>query len=171
MKIIHNNIWFSLFATQSYREFSELISKQQHAMVLELGKVASGLYYYCLMGKDSLTQYDIFSIRFSSDDEPKNIYFLICDNSFILSTGSILYFVSQNIKIERSLILSAPLIGLHVIEKERILILDELSCRITSLDGEIIAEHHFDDTIEDFKLAKESLLVKIHDRWITLKLL
>lgn len=171
MKVIYNNTLISLLVTKSYREFVEQITKQETNKIVALNENNNGIYYYCILGKDSLTQQNMFSMTFSSDCEESNICFLIWDKLFIVSTGSAIYFVhSERIEIETSFNFFAPLVGLHLTKGNNLLILEELSYKVVSCKGEIVMESQFDDIIEDFNLKDEILSLKINSECVTVTL-
>jgi hypothetical protein len=172
MKIICNNIWTTCFATKSYRELSEQIIKHENNKIIVLNEDKKGIYYYCICGNDSLTQKNIFSLVFASDYEENNIFFLTWDKLFIISTGTELYFIStEHIKVNTSLSLFSPLIGLYITQENNLLVLEELSCKILSRTGKVVSEDYFNDVIEDFKLQDNMLFIKIDNELHTIKLI
>ncbi len=172
MKTICNNKWTSLFVTQSYREFEERMAKQKNDKIMTLNQDKSGIYYYCIDVKNSLTQENIFAITFSTDHEENSINFLIWDQLFILSTGTALYFVNSiDIKMEASFELFSPLMGLYITKGNRLLVLEELSCRILSSRGEVINSYEFYDIVESFILKEDALSINVNNEQININLI
>ncbi len=172
MKIICHNLWISFFVTKSYREFTDQVIAKKVDKNIDLDKDKNGIYYYCIWGKDSLTQENKFSVTFSSDYDENSISFLVWDKLFILSTGAELFFIDSNsMEIKCLFAFFTPLIGLHITKDNNLVVLEELSCKILSCEGKIIKEYQFKDTIEDFYLKEDCLNITIADEEVAIKII
>ena len=71
-------------------------------------------------------------------------------------TGKNIYLIDETLNIKSSLEVSTPLIGLCLINKGKLLLLEEAYLRIVDCKGQIIKSELF-DLIEDFSI-KDNLL-------------
>lgn len=77
----------------------------------------------------------------------------------VLDTGANIYLIDEELNVVTSIEVTSPLIGLYVIDNEKILILEEIFIRIVDCKGQIIKSHS-SDLIEGFSIQENSLYIQ-----------
>jgi hypothetical protein len=116
--------------------------------------------YYCYLLLDSLTSAKEFCITFSTDEKEEDLNFLFWEvaNLFVLHNGPKIYFIAHDLTIISAFDVTSPLIGLHVFDDNKILILEETTFRLINSSGRVLQEELF-DLVLDFKLENNKLRV------------
>jgi len=155
MKQIIYNRYLKWFKFSSSKEASFFLKNQKAQRTLSI-EDTFGDNYYCYVCYHSLTREKQFVLAFSSDESEDNLNFLYWNNLFVLDTGKNIFLIDETLNITASLEITTPLIGLHVISNEKLLILEEAFMRVINYKGEIIKSELF-DLIENFNI-KDNLL-------------
>lgn len=155
MKQVFNNSYIKVFKFTSSEEASNFANNQGANKVLSIDDTFGGIHY-CYVAYHSLTKEKLFVLSFSSDENEYNLNFLYWDNSFVLETGKNIHLIDETINIKASLEVTTPLIGLYLVKKERLLVLEEAYMRMIDRNGDIVKAELF-DLIEDFSI-KDNLL-------------
>ncbi|WP_343786048.1 hypothetical protein [Wandonia haliotis] len=158
MRQINNNKYLREFVFSSAEEASTFFNNQTTEKKLSL-EDTFGDNYYCYVCYDSLTKEVEFILSFSSDTSEDNLFFLFWENRLILDTGTTIYLIDKNLNIKSSLEITTPLVGLHSINKDRLLILEEAYLRIIDSNGNIIKAELF-DLLEDFSIKNNVLSIQ-----------
>lgn len=158
MKQIIRNSYVKTFKFTSLQEMSAFVSNQGVKNHLSIDDIL-GNNYYCYVGYHSLTKEKQFILSFSSDESDDNLNFLFCDNLFVLDTGTNIYLIDESLSIKVSLEITTPLIGLYLINNEKLLILEEAYMRVMDYKGEIVKSELF-DLIEDFSVKDNLLFIR-----------
>jgi hypothetical protein len=155
MKQIVKNSYIKAFKFTSSKEASSFVSNQGAKKHLSVDDTF-GDNYYCYIGYHSLTKDKQFILSFSSDENEDSLNFLFWDSLFVLDTGKSIYLIDESLNIKASLEIATPLIGFYLINKERLLVLEEAYMRVVNYNGDIVMAELF-DLIEDFSI-KDNLL-------------
>lgn len=155
MKQIIKNSYIKAFKFTSSQEASTFVSNQGAKKRLSLDETF-GDNYYCYVGYHSLTKEKQFVLSFSSDENEDSLNFLFWDSLFVLDTGKNIYLIDESLNIKTSLEITTPLMGLYLISKEKLLLLEEAYMRVINYNGDIVKAELF-DLIEDFSI-KDNLL-------------
>lgn len=155
MKQVFNNSYIKAFKFTSSQEASTFASNQGAKKVLSIDDTF-GDNHYCYVTYHSLTKQKQFVLSFSSDENEDNLIFLYWDSLLVLDTGKNIYLIDESINIKASLEITTPLIGLYLVKKERLLVLEEAYMRMIDRNGDIVKAELF-DLIEDFSI-KDNLL-------------
>ncbi|MCP3660259.1 MAG: hypothetical protein GY830_08120 [Bacteroidetes bacterium] len=155
MKQIINNNYLKSFKFLSWNEASTFLKNQKTLKSLSI-EDTFGDNYYCYVCYHSLTGEKEFVLSFSSDESEDNLIFLYWNNLLVLHTGKNIFLIDEFLHIIVSLEITTPLIGLYLINKENLLILEETFMRVINYKGEIIKSELF-DLIENFSI-KDNLL-------------
>lgn len=73
-----------------------------------------------------------------------------------MHTGEYIYFINNDLKINRFHKVFDPLVGLYITSENNLLILNEISLNIINSNGEILISENF-DLIEDYEISGEVL--------------
>jgi hypothetical protein len=155
MKQIIKNSYIKAFKFTSSHEASTFVSNQGAKKRLSIDETF-GDNYYCYVGYHSLTKEKQFVLSFSSDEDEDCLNFLFWDSLFVLDTGKNIYLIDESLNIKTSLEITTPLMGLYLISKEKLLVLEEAYMRVMNYNGDIVKAELF-DLIEDFNI-KDNLL-------------
>jgi hypothetical protein len=79
------------------------------------------------------------------------LIFLFWNNTLVLGTGKNIYLIDENLNVKTSLDVTTPLIGLYLVNNEKLLLLEESYVRVVNYNGEIIKSELF-DLIENFNI-------------------
>lgn len=160
MKQIFENQYIKSFRFTSQRELSFFISNQNAVRVLSLDEYF-GDYYYCYLGYHSLTGDKIFAITFSSDEVEDNLNLLFWTQSdlLVVDTGKNLYLINSDMSLRAVFEIITPLIGLYLTSKRELLILEEATLKLISIEGEVLKNELF-DLIEDFSIENDNLSIQ-----------
>ena len=118
-----------------------------------------GENYYCYVSYHSLTKEKQFILLFCSDESEENLNFIFWDNLLVLDTGKSIFLIDEYLNIKSSLLITTPLVGLYLINKEKLLILEEAFMRVVDCQGQIVKSELF-DLIEDFNISDNSLSIQ-----------
>ncbi len=159
MKQIIKNRYLKSVSFNSYNELNEYVKSLKVKNELAL-KDSFGDYYYCYSFIDSLTSENEFCITFSTDEREENLSILLWDamDLFILNSGVKIYFITHDLTIINSFDITSPLVGLQVLNGDKILILEEATLRVISSNGKIEQEELF-DLMLDFHLEGSKLSI------------
>lgn len=155
MKQIVRNTYVKVFKFTSLQEVSDFVSNQEFKKSISIDD-SYGDNYYCYVGYHSLTKDKQFIFSFSSYESDDNLNFLFWDKLFVLDTGKTIYLIDESLNIKKSLEITTPLVGLYLINKEKLLVLEECYLRVINYSGDIVKAELF-DLIEDFSI-KDNLL-------------
>jgi hypothetical protein len=170
MNIIIDNSFFKEYVFESYRELSTFLNNQQVEKRLSVNDY-SGDYYYCYISVDALTKEKRFLISFSSDFPEDKINFVLWNEKgkMLIDTGKMLYLVDGNLTLNKSFETATPLIGLHFISEDKILLLEEIVLRIIDFNGNIVKEEQF-DIIRDFSIKDNMVFINNDDGQLVFEL-
>ena len=159
MKQIIKNRYLKLVSFNSYNELNEYVMSLKVKNELEL-KDSFGDYYYCYSFIDSLTSEHELYITFSTDEKEENLSILFWDamELFILNSGMKIYFITHDLTILSSFDITSPLVGLMVLNSNKILILEEATLKVISSNGKIEQEELF-DLMLNFQLEGSKLSI------------
>jgi hypothetical protein len=155
MKQIIENRYLKEFKFSSSEETTTFFNNQKAKRNLSI-EDTFGENYYCYVCYHSLTKEKQFVLSFSSDENEDNLNFLFWGSLFVLDTGKNIYLIDESLNIKTSLEITTPLIGLYLINKEKLLVLEEAYMRVINYNGDIVKAELF-DLIEDFSI-KDNLL-------------
>jgi len=160
MKQIIGNRYLKGFKFSSLQELSAFLGNIETKNCLSI-EDASGDNYYCYVCYNSLTKEKQFVLSFSSDEGEDNLNFLFWEEQrmFILDTGKSIYLIDNNVSIKTSLEITTPLIGLYLINKDTLLLLEEAFMRVIDYNGKILKSELF-DLIEDFNIQDNILSIQ-----------
>ena len=159
MKQIFKNRYLKVTSFNSHNELNEFVNNLKVKSNLDL-KDSFGDYYYCYSFINSLTSEKEFCITFSTDEKVENLSILVWDamGLFILYSGVKIYFIAQDLTIVNSFDITSPLVGLQVLNNDKILILEEVTMKVIGANGKIQQEDHF-DLILNFHLEGNKLSI------------
>jgi hypothetical protein len=159
MQQIIKNRYLKATSFNSHNELNEYVKNLKVKNGLDL-KDSFGDYYYCYSFINSLTSENEFWITFSTDEKEENLSILLWDamDLFILNSGVKIYFIAQDLTIINSFDITSPLVGLQVLNNDKILILEEATLRVISSNGKIEQEELF-DLILNFHLEGNKLSI------------
>lgn len=158
MKQIIDNRYIKVFKFASSQEASTFAVNQETKNCLSIDD-EFGDSYYCYVGYHSLTREKQFVLSFSSDENEDKLNFLYWDDLLVLDTAKNIYLIDKNLNIKASLEITTPLVGLYLINSEKLLLLEEAYLRVINYKGEIIKAELF-DLIEDFSIKDNLLLIQ-----------
>lgn len=158
MKQIVKNTYIKTFKFTSLQEISIFINNQEIKKYLFIDDTC-GNNYYSYVGYHSLTKEKQFILSFSSDDSDDNLNFLFWNGLFVLDTGKNIYLIDESLNIKTSLEITTPLIGLYLINNEKLLILEEAYLRVVNYNGDVVKAELF-DFIEDFSIKNNLLSIQ-----------
>lgn len=158
MKQIIKNSYLKGFKFSSPEEASTFHNNQKAKKSLSIVD-AFGDNYYCYVCFHSLTREKQFALSFNSNESEDNLNFLFWESSLVMDTGKSIYLIDENLNIKASHEITTPLIGLYLINNEKLLLLEESYMRIVDYKGQIIQSELF-DLIEDFGIKDNLLSIK-----------
>lgn len=155
MKQVIKNRYLKVFGFSSSEEALTFLNNQKAHKILSLDETF-GDNYYCYVCYHSLTKEKVFALSFSSDEREDNLNLLYWNNLLVLDTGKNIYLIDETLSIKALLEITTPLVGLYVINDEKLLVLEETFIRVINYKGEVV-KSELTDLIEDFSI-KENLL-------------
>jgi hypothetical protein len=155
MKQIIDNAYIKVFKLASSKEAATFALKQETKNILSIDDIC-GDSYYCYVGYHSLTREKQFVLSFSSDENEDKLNILYWDDLLVFDTAKNIYLIEKSLNIKASLEITTPLVGLYLVNRERLLILEEAYMRVINCEGEIVKSELF-DLLEDFSI-KDNLL-------------
>lgn len=170
MKQIIENRYLNGFKFSSSEEASTFFNNQNAKRSLSI-EDTFGENYYCYISYHSLTKEKQFILCFSSDDSEGNLNFLFWDDQkmLVLDTGKNIYLIDDNFNIKASFEITTPLIGLYLINKDKLLLLEEAYLRVIDCEGKISKSELF-DLIEDFNIKGNVLSIQTSQENLIFKL-
>jgi hypothetical protein len=101
-----------------------------------------------------------FYVTFGADEKQEDFGILFWESTdfFILFTNEKVYFISYEPAIKYSFEVTTPLIGLHIIDDDKILILEETAFKLINSDGQVLKDEFF-DLVLNFKLENDTLFI------------
>ena len=168
MKQIIENKYLKVFRFSSSKEALTFLGNQKikNNMLIE---DSFGENYYCYICYHSLTQEQLFSLSFYSDEKEDDLNFLFWDDILVLDTGRNIYLIDEYLRIKILFEITTPLIGLYLVNKERLLLLEESYLRVINNKGKIVKDKMF-DLIENFSIENGSLSIQTSERSEIIKL-
>src|SRR6218665_1059217 len=136
MKQIIENRYLKGFKFSSSEEASTFCNNQKAKRSISI-EDTFGENYYCYVCYHSLTKEKQFVLSFRSDESEDNLNFLFWDNLFVMDTGK----------------------NVYLINKEKLLLLEEVYMRVVDYKGQIVKSELF-DLIEDFSIKGNLLSVQ-----------
>jgi hypothetical protein len=169
MKLIVKNIYIQTFKFTSSREASTFMSSQASGKNLSIDDTF-GDNYYCYVGYHSLTKVKQFILSFGSEENEDSLCFLIWDDLFVLNTGKNIYLIDESLSVKTSLEITTPLVGLFLVSKDKLLVLEEAYMRIVNNNGDIVNSELF-DVIQDFSIKDNLLSIQTSEENRVIKLI
>lgn len=157
MKHIIQNRYFKGTSFLSSEEALIFLNSQETNRKISLDETF-GDNYYCYVCCHALTQEKLFALSFSSDEREDNLIFLYWNNLIVLYTGKNIYLIDEVVNIKVSLEITTSLVGLYVINDERLLVLEEASIRIINSKGEVV-KNKLTAFIENFTIKDNVLRI------------
>jgi hypothetical protein len=158
MKQVIGNRYLKVFSFCSSDESSIFFHNQKVVCSLSLDSTF-GENHYCYVCYHSLTKEKLFVLSFSSDKREDDLNFFFWDNLLVLDVGTSIYLLDKNLSIIASYETSICLIGLYLINNDRLLILEEASFKVINQIGQIIMNVSL-DLIEDFSINGSLLTIQ-----------
>lgn len=159
MKQVINNIYLKCVKFNLLEELSCFVREQKVENTLFLDD-KNGNDYYCYIAYHSLTSEKLFLISFCSDEEEDNLNLLFWNEYkiIVLYTGNDTYLIDDKLNVVSMFRNITPLVGLYLLNTNRLLILEEISLKIINARGEILKSEDF-DFIEDFVIKDYQLTI------------
>lgn len=166
MKQIIKNQYLKEFRFTSSEEAKIFYNRQksQKKVIIEN---TFGENYYCYVCYHSLTREELFVILFSSDEQDLSLLFW--GSLIVLETSTNIYLIDENLSVKLSFDITTPLIGLYLINRDRLLILEEAYMRIVDAQGNILKSELF-DLIKDFSIKDNLLIIQTQEQSMVLEL-
>jgi hypothetical protein len=161
MKQIIENRYIKTFKFTSSKEASTFVRNQGVEKYLSIDDTFED-NYYCYVCYHSLTKEKQFVLSFTSNESDDNLNFLFWNTLLVLDTGKNIYLIDESLKIKTSLEITTPLIGIYLISKERLLVLEEAYIRIVNYNGDIVKAELF-DLIENFSIKDNLLSIQTNE--------
>ncbi|WPQ66290.1 hypothetical protein SIO70_15625 [Chitinophaga sancti] len=161
MKQIIENRYLKAFGFSSVEEATTFYNNQKVERSLSI-EDGSGDNYYCYVCCHSLTREKQFVLSFSSDKSEDNLNFLFWNSMIVLDTGRNIYLIDENLSIKTSFEITTSLVGLYLINDERLLLLEEAYMRVIDYRGQILKSELF-DLIDDFSIKGNVLSLQTND--------
>jgi hypothetical protein len=160
MKQIVGNRYIKVFKFTSSQEVLIFLSNQETKNFLSI-EDTFGNNYYCFVFYHSLTKEKQFVLSFSSDESEDNLNFLFWyeQKIFVFDTGKSIYLIDEKLSIKASFEITSPLIGLYLINKDNLLLLEEAFMRVIDYNGKILRSELF-DLIDDFSIKDNVLSIQ-----------
>ena len=109
-----------------------------------------------------MTQEKLFSLSFSSDESEDNLNIMYWNDLIVLDIGKIIYLIDDFLEIRSSIEITTPLVGLYVINDERLLVLKEAFVKVINNKGEVVRAE-LTDLIEDFSVKDNLLFIQTNE--------
>jgi len=161
MKQVIENRYIKAFKFASSKEASTFVDNQDTKKNLFI-EGTFGDYYYCYVCYHSLTREKQFVLSFSSDESADILNLLYWNGLIVLDTGRNIFLIDEILNIKASIEITTPLVGLYLINQERLLVLEEAYMRVINYNGEIVKSELF-DVMEDFSIKGNFLSIKTED--------
>jgi len=160
MKQIIGNKYLKVFKFLSSQEASEFLNNQKAKNILSFDETFGDIYF-CYVCYDSLTSEKQFVLSFSSNENDDNLNFLFWEEHkmFVLDTGKNVYLINDELNIIASFEITTSLIGLCLVNKDNLLLLEEAFLRLIDFEGKTIKSELF-DLIEDFSIENGKLFLQ-----------
>lgn len=168
MKQIIGNTYIKAFKFAASDEASTFADNQKAKNYLSVDDVL-GESYYCYVGYHSLTREKQFVFSFSSDENEDNLNFLFWNDLFILDTAKNIYLIDESLRIKAALEITTPLVGLYLVNRDKLLVLEEAYMRVINYEGEIVKAELF-DLMEDFSIQDNLLSIQTGEKNIVIEL-
>lgn len=170
MKQIIGNRYLKSYKFSSLKETSVFIKNQKTSNILSIDDTF-GDNYLCYVCYHSLTSEKEFVLSFCSDEKEENLIFLFWDEYklFVLDTGKNIYLINDTLNIVASFDISICLIGLYLINKNNLLILEEASFKLINPKGQILMNESL-DLIENFSIENGKLSIQTSEENKTFEL-
>ncbi len=149
-----------VFTFSSFQERKVFLSNQETKNVLSIDETF-GDNYLCCICYHSLTNEKQFVLSFNSDEDEENLNFLFWDKhkTCILDTGRCIYFIDDLLNPVASFELTTPLVGLYLVEEDKLLLLEEAFFRVVNFRGTLLKSASF-DLIVDFSIDNNKLTIQ-----------
>ena len=161
MRQVIRNKYLKGFSFLSLREALTFLDNQGVNKSLSLEETF-GENYYCYICYHSLTQEILFSLSYSSDESEDNLNIMYWNDLIVLDIGKIIYLIDDFLEIRSSIEITTPLVGLYVINDERLLVLEEAFVRVINNKGEVVRAE-LTDLIEDFSVKDNLLFIQTNE--------
>ncbi|MBC8619137.1 hypothetical protein H8788_15435 [Parabacteroides faecis] len=161
MRQVIRNKYLKGFSFLSLREALTFLDNQGVNKNLSLEETF-GENYYCYICYHSLTQEKLFSLSFSSDESEDNLNIMYWNDLIVLDIGKKNYLIDDFLEIRSSIEITTPLVGLYVINDERLLVLEEAFVRVINNKGEVVRAE-LTDLIEDFSVKDNLLFIQTNE--------
>lgn len=161
MRQVIRNKYLKGFSFLSLREALTFLDNQGVNKNLSL-EDTFGENYYCYICYHSLTQEKLFSLSFSSDESEDNLNIMYWNDLIVLDIGKKIYLIDDFLEIRSSIEITTPLVGLYVINDERLLVLEEAFVRVINNKGEVVRAE-LTDLIEDFSVKDNLLFIQTNE--------
>ncbi len=158
MKQIIENRYLKAFKFSSLEEASTFFNNQKAKRSLSI-EDTFGENYYCYVCYHSLTREKQFILSFSSDESVDNLNFLYWDSLLVLDTGKNIYLIDESLNIKKSFEITTTLVGLYLINNEKLVLLEEAFLRVVNYKGQIVKSELF-DLIENFSIKDNILSIQ-----------
>lgn len=159
MKQIIENRYLKGFRFSSSEEALFFYSNQNAKKTLFIADTY-GENHYCYVCYHSLTKEKQFVLFFSSDENEDNITFLFWNRLLVLGAGENIYLIdNEALKISSMFEVTTTLIGLYLVNKEQLLLLEEAYMRVVDRTGKIVMDEKF-DLIEEFSIEEGFLQIQ-----------
>ena len=170
MKQIFRNQYLKSFRFSSPQEALFFVNNQNVKNQLSI-EDTFGDNDYCYICYNSLTSEKKFLLTFSSDIDDDNLSFLFWETQkvFVLDTGKNIYLIDDSLAIKASLEISISLVGLYLVDDDKLLILEEASFKVVNGKGQILLSESL-DLIEDFSIKENILFIQTSDEHKIFKL-
>jgi hypothetical protein len=161
MRQIFQNRFLRSYQFSNAVEQTAFIQRVSATRVLSIEE-SDGQNPICCVGRNSLTHEAEFVLSFRSDSSEEYLNFLFWDGTMVLDTGKTVYLIDEKLSIIASLDITTPLIGLYLVTKEKLLLLEEAYLRVIDHDGHVLKSEIF-DLIEEFSVDDGVLAVKTNE--------
>ncbi|MBN9386393.1 MAG: hypothetical protein J0H74_36890 [Chitinophagaceae bacterium] len=160
MRQIFKNKFIKAYVFNSYEESLTFKNNQSPDKFLVLDNSFGDKYFYYVCF-DSLTREKLFYISFCSDMSEDELIFFSWHESklIVVDTGKEIYLIDNELRIVTSFDITSPLIGLHLTNENKLLILEEASLRLIDFEGTILMSCLF-DLVEEFNIKENVLSIK-----------
>lgn len=163
MKQIVRDKYLKIFKFSSSQEATTFLRSQDTKNVLSIDDTL-GDTHFCYVCFHSLTHKKQFILYFSSDEDDNSLNFLFWEKHkmLVLDTGNGIYLINDSLNITASFEITTPLIGLYLIDDDRLLILEEAFLRLINSEGKILKSELF-DLIVELKIENGQLFMQTNE--------
>ncbi len=163
MKQIIRNRYVKAFTFSSFQERKEFLNNQVAKNILSVDETF-GDNHLCYVCYDSLTKEKQFVLSFDSDESESNLNFLFWHdhNIYVLETGKRIYFLDEYLNTVVFFEITTPLVGLHLLDVNTLLLLEEAYFRVVDFKGKLLKSGAF-DLISDFKIENGKLFIQTNE--------